>query len=376
MIVLAACWPFVVLLALLSGCHGRRGDEVVLGALVARSGARALWGEDLYRGIALAIEQANAHGGLLGRKIRLVTADDGSRDDRAAALVAQLCEREGALAVFGEVSTLSAERGAQAAGRKGVPFIATANTARDISRVNEFAFRTALTDAEQAQALARYVRQTLQKRRAAIVYRRSSLLYLGIADAFAQAFRATGGEVVLRDTFTDEDTEMVQLAARVRASGADVLFVPALANDAARVALAARHGRVNAQLVGTDGWKSPELRRFAAEAVTGALITDAFTPTAGRPEVEQFVQAFRERYQAVPGSFAALGYDAVRWVLHVASRVPSLDPRTLRDALAGSQLVDGVAGPFTVDARRVLVRGVNILRVDRDGYTWVAAASP
>lgn len=358
------------------GCRGRRGNEVVFGALVARTGERALWGEDVYRGIELAIEQANVRGGLLGRRIRLVAADDGSRDEQAGALVTRLCEREGAMAVFGEVSSIAAERGAQAAGRRGVPFIATANTARDVSRVGEFAFRTALTDAEQAQALARHVRQTLQKRRAAIVYRRSSLLHLAIADAFAQTFRSSGGEVVLRDTFTDEDTEMVRVAGRVRASGADVLFVPALATDAARVALAARHGRVTAQLVGTDGWVSPELRRFAVEAVTGALVVDAYAPMADRPEVEQFKQTFRERYHAEPGTPAALGYDAVRWVLHAAQRVPSFEPRALRDALAGSAIDDGVAGPLAVDARRVLTRPANILRVERDGFSLLGALNP
>jgi branched-chain amino acid transport system substrate-binding protein len=365
------------------GCRVQRGSEVVLGALVARTGARALWGEDLYRGLELAVEQANARGGLLGRRIRLAAADDASRDDQAGALVTRLCEREGALAVFGEISSVASERGAQAAGRRGVPFVGTGNTARDITRVGDFAFRTALTDAEQAQALARHVRQALQKRRAAIVYRRSSLLQLLIADAFAQTFRTTGGEVVLRDTFTDDDTEMVHLAARVRASGADVLFVPALAGDAARMALAARHGRVTAQLAGTDGWISPELRRVAGEAVLGALVPLAFAPpsqeregAAMRPEVEHFVQTFRERYHAEPGVFAALGYDAVRWVLRAAQRVPTLEPRALRDALAGSGLEDAVAGAITVDARRVLARPVQIVRIEATGLSAVAVASP
>lgn len=371
-----ACALFATIAVVLPGCRRAGSNDIVLGAVAARTGDRALWGEDLYRGIELAVEQANARGGLLGRHVRLVALDDASHDEQAGALTTRLCEHEGAIAVLGEISTIAAERGAAAAQRRGVPFIATGNSMRDISRVGEFAFRTALTDAEQASALARHVRQVLQKRRAAIVYRRSSLLHLAIADAFAQTFRTSGGEVVLRESFTGDDTEMVQLAAHVRAAGADVLFVPALATDAARVALAARHGRVTAQVVGTDGWASPELRRFAPEAVTGALITDAFSANAPRAEIDSFVQAFRDRYHAAPGTFAALGYDAVRWVLVVAARVPTLDPRALRDALAGSGLDDGVAGPFGVDARRVLTRAANVLRVEREGYAFVATASP
>lgn len=103
-------------------------------------------------------------------------------------------------------------------------FVSPASTARDLSRVGDMVFRTAATDAEQVSALARHARQALQKRRAAVVYRRrASLLHVGMADAFATAFRAGGGEVALRDSYAD-DAELVRLVGRVRASSADVVF--------------------------------------------------------------------------------------------------------------------------------------------------------
>jgi branched-chain amino acid transport system substrate-binding protein len=154
------------------------------------------------------------------------------------------------------------------------------------------------------------------------------------------------------------------------------VFVPANAVDAARIALALRHGRVTAQIVGTDGWLSPELRRYDPDAITGVLVTDAYAPMAPRPEVEAFQQAFRERYHGAPGTFAALGFDAARWVLSAAARVPVLDPHGLRDALAGSRLDEGVLGPMEMDPRRALSRTVNVLRVDPEGYSFVASASP
>ncbi|MEI8259304.1 MAG: ABC transporter substrate-binding protein, partial [Deltaproteobacteria bacterium] len=257
-----------------------------------------------------------------------------------------------------------------------VPFIAAGNTLRDLTRVGDFVFRTALTDAEQASALARYVRQVLQKRRAAIVYRRNSWMNLGVADAFAQTFRATGGEIAMRETFEGADMEMVQLAAHLRTGNVDVVFVPANAVDAARVALALRHGRVTAQIVGTDGWNSPELRRYDPEAITGVLVADAYASMDPRPDVEAFQQAFRERFHATPGSFAALGFDSARWVLSAAARVPVLERRSLRDALAGSRLDEGVLGPMEIDPHRALTRMVNVLRVEAEGFSFVASAPP
>ena len=371
----AALVAFAV--SLVSACRARQPGDVVIAALTARTGARAAWGEDLLRGMDLAVAHVNHRGGLLGRRVRLVSVDDASREENAGMLAGRLLERERPLALFGEVSSAACERAALIAQRRSVPFIAAANTQRDLVHIGDFVFRTAATDAEQAAILARYVRTTHERGRAAIVYRRTSLLHLAIADAFSRAFRAAGGDVVLRDTFESDDTEIVRLAARIRASGADVVFVPAQASDGGRMASALRHGRVSAQITGTDGWASPDLRRFDPESLQGVLIVDAYASDSPRPEVAAFQHAFRESYRASPGTFAALGFDAVRWVLAVAARVPVLDPRALRDALANSRLREGVAAPFSVDERRIASRAVNILRVETgELFRFVESTGP
>lgn len=360
-----------------SGACGllRRVNEVVFGEVAARAGERGVWGEDLHRGFELAIAQVNHRGGLNGRPVRLVTSDTGSHDDRAGSLATRLIDRESAMVVFGEVSSAANEKAALVAQRKGVVFIAAGSTARDLTRVGDFVFRTALTDAEQAAALARFSRQTLQRRRVAVLYRRAAFLGLSLADEFIRGFRANGGEVVLRESF-EEDADLVRLVGRIRASGADTVYAPGDAADAARMALALRQGRVAAQVLGSDGWSSGEVRRAAREACVGAVFPDAFSYAAVRPEVETFVTAFRERYRAQPGTFAALGYDAARWVMLSATRVRQLEARTLRDALLGSRLDDGVAGGFSVDARRALLRPITLLRYTNDGVEIAGTMTP
>jgi branched-chain amino acid transport system substrate-binding protein len=358
------------------GCNRfRRANDVVLGELAARTGPRALWGEDLHRGIELAVAQQNARGGLNGRTIRLVVADDESREERASTLTGRLIERESALVVFGEPSSAATEKAALAAQRLGAVFVSPATTARDVTRAGDMVFRTALLDLEQTAALARFARQSLQKRRAATVYRRSSLLHVGMADEFGRSFRGAGGETVLRESY-DEDADLTRLVGRLRASGADAVYVPADVADAGRMALALRQGRVAAQVLGSDGWSSGEVRRLAGDAAVGVIFCDAFTYAAARPEVEGFVTAFRERYRAQPGTFAALGHDATRWVIQTAQRVRQLDARSLRDALTGTRLDDAVAGSFSVDARRSLTRSLTFLRYTRDGIEIAGTLTP
>ncbi len=364
------------LLAVTLGCRRlRRAGDLALGVVAPRTGDRGVWGEDLVRGVELAAALQNVRGGVNGRPVRVVALDDESRDERAAGVAARLIDHEGPAAVLGELSSHANDRAAQVAQRRGVVFVATASTARDLSRVGDMVFRTALTDGEQAGAIARFARQSLRRRRAAIVYRRSSLLHVGMADAFAAAFRAEGGELVPRESYTD-DAELVRVVARVRSSGADAVYAPGDSADAGRIAVAARQGRMSAQVLGNDGWSSPEVRRYAGDAVVGVHFTDAFTVLAARPEVEAFVAAFRERFRATPGTFAALGYDAARWVLKACARLPQPEGRALRDAMINTRLEDGVAGAFAVDASRALQRSIQVLRYEREGVTPVAYATP
>jgi len=361
-------------LAAPGACRLRRALDLTVGAIAARTGDRAVWGEDLLHGMELAVTLQNIRGGVNGRRVRMVALDNESQDERTPSLAARILDRESPVCLFGEVSSSANEKAAQTAQRRSVPFVAAASTARDVSRIGEWSFRTALTDNEQAAALARHTRQALQKRRAAIVYRRSSLLHVGMADAFATAFRGGGGDLGLRESYTD-DHELVRLAGRIRQSTADVVYAPADSADAGHIAVALRQARATAQLCGSDGWASPEVRRYAGESLTGALFTDAFYARTGRAEVEVFLAAFRERYRAVPGTFAALGYDAMRWVLAAAARLPltQLDAHTLRDALLNSRLREAVANDFSVDTRRALSREINVLRYERGGAVELAA---
>ena len=102
------------------GCRWRRGNEITLGAVVPRTGDRAPWGDDLRRGYELAVEQQNLRGGIHGRRLRLVTLDTESREEHVSAVTTRLIEREGAIAIFGELSSVANERGAAAAQRRSV----------------------------------------------------------------------------------------------------------------------------------------------------------------------------------------------------------------------------------------------------------------
>ena len=83
-------------------------NEVVLGMSTALSGPAAVLGRDMRRGVMAGLERANRAGGVNGRKLRLISLDDGYEPSRAAPNMRQLLEQEKVLAVIGNVGTPTA----------------------------------------------------------------------------------------------------------------------------------------------------------------------------------------------------------------------------------------------------------------------------
>jgi len=99
----------VVLTALLAilvtaGCRPKT-DDIPIGAYLSLSGADATFGTDVRDGIALAIEEVNAKGGVHGKRVRVIYEDDKSMSQEASNKVRQLIDRDGAVAILGEVAS-------------------------------------------------------------------------------------------------------------------------------------------------------------------------------------------------------------------------------------------------------------------------------
>src|SRR5689334_21792660 len=90
---------------LLAGCEKDDPNELKVGAYLSLSGADSTFGTDTREGIALAVEEANATGGVKGKKIRVIYEDDKSTTHEAVQKVRQLVDRNKVVALLGEVAS-------------------------------------------------------------------------------------------------------------------------------------------------------------------------------------------------------------------------------------------------------------------------------
>lgn len=363
------------------GAAAARADEgpVRIAEFGSLSGTDAGFGGDVHDGIVMAVEEANAAGGVkLGgarRTVVLTTEDDHSRRDDVEAAVRKLLDG-GPVAVLGGTSSSLSQVGAVVCQKAGVPLVCPAATLPAVTQVGDHVFRACYLDTRQGQAMARFARGTLKVKSAGVLTEGASEYSRTLGASFAGAFKLLGGAVPASETYSRRDNDFKAQLTHLRQAGVDVLYVPGLCTQVAQIANQARDTGLQAILLGGDGWDSPRFRELGGNAVLGAYFTNHYSPLEKRPAVTRFVQAFQARYHRVPTAPAALGHDAARLVLDALERAGHADRAALTKALAATKDFPGVTGSITLDAHRDARKPVLIVEVTADGYEPRDAVAP
>src|SRR3954463_6352898 len=115
--------------------------EIVIGHYASMTGNTAHFGQDTDKAARLAVEQINAAGGVLGKKLKLVTLDTRGDGAEAANAVTRLIDVEGATAILGEVASSLSLQGGPIAQRRKIPMVSPSSTNPKVTQVGDYIFR-------------------------------------------------------------------------------------------------------------------------------------------------------------------------------------------------------------------------------------------
>jgi branched-chain amino acid transport system substrate-binding protein len=345
------------------GCKPK-SDGIVVGAYLSLSGVDSTFGTDTRDGIDLALEQANAAGGAHGKPFRVVYEDDKSSPEEVTTKVHQLIDRDGAVALLGEVASSRSMIGGLVANTAKVPMITPSSTAVEVTRDRAYVFRTCFTNAQQGEAAARYARLDRKASSAGILYVAQDNYSSGLAQTFRDAFVRLGGTVSLEKGYQKGETNFTTYLSELKAQSPDVLFVPVYYNDMVQIARqAAPLGISGAAFLGGDAWDSADLIEGAGPELEGAHFMDHYAPDVPWPNSKAFVAAFQAKYGHAPGSIAAQGYDAARLLFDAVGRATAVKRDAIRAALAATHDFAGATGTMTIDAAHDAIKPIVVVAV-------------
>jgi branched-chain amino acid transport system substrate-binding protein len=344
-----------------SGCKAK-SDDFNIGAVLPLSGQVAFYGSESRDGALLAIDEINASGGLLGRRLALISEDDEGDSAKSVNAFTKLTTRDKVTIVLGSSTSGATQSMTALAQQSGVILISPSATNTEVTRAGDYIFRACFIDPFQGVVGADFAYDTLGSRRAAVLYDAGADYNTGLADAFKGQFAANGGQIAANEAYQTGDVDFNAQITRIRAANPDIVYLPNYYNDVALQAKQLRAQGVTCALLGGDGWDG--VIDNAEDEVLNGFWSAGFAADTTDPRGQAFVAAFNAKFNRTASQFAALGYDALMLVADGIRAAGSFDAAAVKDAMAR---IDGpyVTGNIRFDANRDPIKGAAILEIVR-----------
>jgi branched-chain amino acid transport system substrate-binding protein len=312
---------------------------------------------------ALAVDEANAAGGVAGRKLELVSRDDLMDPKTATAALYGMIEADKVACVLGTGMSAIVAAEASVAGEKRIPLVTSSATAVTLTGMNPYIFRVIPSNYFQAASLAKVAWQKYNFKRVAILFMQDDYSK-DLKDAFTKEYTALGGVVTEAKGFEPTDTDFrIQLTA-LAATRPDALFIPAQHVATARILLRAREMGLRFPFLAGETAYTEEVLKNAGRAAEGLAVAgsalDIKNPSAG---LRKFTVDFKGKYGEDPDAYAAYTYDATLALIAALKATKGAGGGKLRDELAKVSGVTGVTGAITFDRNREVPKDYQILEV-------------
>lgn len=339
-----------LLLAALLPSLSVHAADIKLGVAQALSGDTAQYGVAIRNGFQLAADEINAKGGINGNQIQLVIEDEQGKKKEAIKVFKKLIFQDKVLMVFGPTLSHSMFAAGPVANAAKTVVFATSNTAYGITDIGPYVFRNSVTEADVLPITVASATKHYGLKKVAVIYGKDDAFSKSGYDVFKQVLEDQKMPVTTTETYIKGDVDFKTQLTKIKGGAPDAVVCSCLAEEAANIMLQARSMGLTVPFIGGNGFNSPKLFEISKEAGNGTFVGSPWANANPSKINQEFIAAYKQKFNAEPNQFAAQGYDAL---YTVASALKGLtlsgklktDRQALRDALPKVAL-EGVTGPF------------------------------
>jgi branched-chain amino acid transport system substrate-binding protein len=331
---------------------------ITIGINLPLTGADAHDAELIKDGALLAIEEANAKGGVAGYKINVMVLDDGTATAgqydpaQAATNARKMVADNSVVAAIGPQMSGSGKAMSPILSQGNLATVTPASTNPDITDP-KFAgqyrpagkavyFRTVTTDAFQGPNMANYMADTL-KVKSIYVLDDSGAYGVGIADSFQKQAEKRGVKVLGRDQLNPKEADYTTVLTKIKSMNPDALYYGGVAQAGVKVVKQSYDIMPKVIRAGGDGVYGAEILKGAGfPAAEGLYATIAAPNILDNPDAKPFVEAFAKKYGQQPENYSITAYDSALVIIDAVKRVAEggkeVNRGNVRDALQTSKV--------------------------------------
>ncbi len=336
----------VIFYALFSGfmlASALAADPIKIGVLLPLTGRNAAIGQIQKNAVLMAAAEINTRGGIKDRKIELIIEDTQGSPDGGRAAIRKLIQRDKVLVIGGGFSSSATWATSAIAQQNKIPFVVTSAVADKITEQGwEYIFRLNPPLSEHLEALASFLATAAPDIQSVAIVHAQSLRTSAAARRFFKRSATMGLEMVIRERFESGTDDLTALLTRVKAKNPD--FIYAIAESAKSAGLLVRQSKalkLNPKLfVGEgNGFVQPDFAAQAGQASNYRVSTTFWTPLVPHRGAAAFNQTFIDQHNTPPGRSGAEAYAGMVVIADALKRARVLTPATVRDALAGTNMI-------------------------------------
>lgn len=350
------------------GAHQAQAQqEIVVAVAGPITGQYANFGEQMRRGAEMAINDINAKGGVMGRKLRLEIGDDACDPRQAVAVANQLATRK-VQVLFGHFCSSSSIPASQVYNEAGILQITPASTnpkLTDDAKQKGWnnVFRTCGRDDQQGAVAGAYLADKFKGKKVAIIHDKSTYGQ-GLADETRKAMNAKGLKEAMYEAVTQGDKDFSALISRMKQAGIDAIYYGGYHTEAGLMVRQAREQGLNAVLISGDALVDNEYWKITGPAGEGTLMTFAPDPRKAE-EAKDIVARFKQQGYD-PEGYTLYTYAAVQVWKDAVEKTKSLDVDKLSPAIRGNSF-NTVIGNLQYDDKGDVKNSKYVFFVWRNG---------
>jgi branched-chain amino acid transport system substrate-binding protein len=339
-------------------------ETVKIGFNVPLTGFAAADGNSAKIGAELAVEQANADGGINGKMIELVAYDDQASPKEAVPIATKLIEKDKVLVAISGSYSGSTRAAAAVFQDAGVPYISAFAIHPDITRAGNFVFRTSFVGEVQGRAGAKLIGETLGKKNVTIITLKNDFgksLTAGFREAAAQF----GITVKSEYEYSIKDRQFGPIVAKVKSDNPDAIYASGYFFTAGPLVSQLRSAGITVPVIGQEGYDSEKFIKIAGAAAEGTIITTSLDRDSDAAETKAFIKAFEAKAGFSADMVAASGHTAVKVAVAAMRAAGTTDRGAIRDAIAGIKLTAST-GEISFNALGEVQKDVQV-QIVKDG---------
>jgi branched-chain amino acid transport system substrate-binding protein len=343
----------VAVLALLApgADTARANPEVVFGGAISQTGRFAEPAGRQVNSIKMWVEDVNARGGILGRKIKLVLLDDKSDTQTAVKLYEKLITEDKVDVILAPYSSAITEAVANVNERYKMPFVAYGAASSPIWEKGRKYIFSIVAIAEDYQKGTVHLAKQIGVKKVAIIGE-DSLFPRQSGIGAKQWADKLGIQVVIEENYPQRQTDFTALLQKIKAAGAEAILSNSYFADAAAQVRQMRELNLNFKLF--SGTVGPGLPKFAeqlgptAEYVLGFSQWEPLPDVLKHPGMKEYIAEYEKRFGEKPNYHAGGTYGALQVTEAAIKKAGGFDNQKIRDALASIEVMT-VFGRYKVN---------------------------